>query len=222
MSKRVEFIGEGPTDIGKDEPNGGISGVVPILVHKLCGSPSSLRVVRKTFASLQKGGLERKVGFAKTQAVYNRSAGVVFVVDTEGDHPGKKRDELAKARDAKHLAFPMAIGVAHPCIETWLLADARQLRRASDQVPNQPEKLPAPNQDQNKNPKIVLADCVGLKKADLSAAEKWSIARSITDVTVIETACPEGFAPFAAEIRDRIAPIFNASSDNVDSSVPVL
>jgi len=220
MPKKVEFVGEGPTDIGKDEPNGGISGIVPILVHKPCGNPASLRVVRRTYASLQqRGGIAKKARFAKTQAVYNQSDGVVFVVDTEGDSPRQKRNELAEARDEKHPDLPMAIGVAHPCIEAWLLADAETIGCASAQVPNKPEELPSPKKDPKNNPKKALADCVGSRKL-LSANEAWEIARSIDDLRVIEIACPEGFAPFATEIRDRILPIFIDSSDNAESSKP--
>ena len=217
MSKKVEFIGEGTTDIGKDEPNGEISGVVPILVHKLCGNPSSMCVVRKPYPFLEKGGLYRKAKLAKMRAFYDGSDGIVFVVDTEGDPPRKKKDELAKARDEKHQDFPMAIGVAHPCIEAWLLADARSLGCASDQVPNKPEELPAPKKDPKNNPKKALADCIRSRKL-LSANEAWEIARSIDDLRVVEIACPLGFAPFATEIRDRILPIFIDSSDNAESS----
>ena len=229
MHKTVEFIGEGPTDFGKDDSNGGISGVVPIFVHKICGHPASLRVVRKTYATLQqKGGLAKKAGYAKQQAFYNGSAGVVFVVDTEGDSPKTKRENLEKARDAIDLDIPMAIGVAHPCIEAWLLADARAIARGTrksirpELVPADPEKLPAPNKNRKNNPKIVLADCVGLKQSQLSSADLWAIARSIKNLTIVETACPEGFAPFAAEIRERIKPIFTDSSQNEGASKPDL
>ncbi len=77
----IEIIGEGKTDIGKghDRPEPPTRGVVPILVHRLCGEPGSMQVRRKPMTHLQGKGLWQKVAFAKRQAYYNRSAGVVFV-----------------------------------------------------------------------------------------------------------------------------------------------
>jgi len=43
----------------------------------------------------------------------------------------------------------MAVGVAHPCVEAWLLVDSLAIARAlglsnSVVVPSNPESLPAP------------------------------------------------------------------------------
>ena len=221
----IEVIGEGRTDVGvlktagKIEAESPTSGVVPVLLHKLCGRPTEMRVIRGSVAHLQKGGLKHKVRFAKVQAFYSGRDGVVFVVDTEGEKPDRKRREMAEGRDEKLADYPAAIGVAHPCIEAWLLADAPAIARGlglsnAPQVPQEPEALPAPQKGSSNDPKIVLARCAG-QRTPLSSSDTTKIASAIEDPTVIEKKCPVGFAPFAAEVRERIAPLFGPSASSI-------
>lgn len=206
----LEIFGEGKTDIGSatDSPQLPTDGVLPILVHTLCGKPQTMRVKRKAYYHLQGKNLSQKVRFAKLQAYNNAGTqGVVFVMDTEGNL--KKRLELTKARDHKSLDFPMAVGVAHPCIEAWLLADGPAIQRALQlakppDLPQNPEDLPSPNSDSQNNPKAVLQSCTGVKKA----LQKSRIAKELKDVTQIRERCPQGFAPFADEVGERLKPLF--------------
>jgi len=75
----IEVVGEGETDIGPATPNPVIelptTGVVPILLHKLCGLPATMRVKRRKESFLQGKTLEQKVKFSKRQAKYNGAAG---------------------------------------------------------------------------------------------------------------------------------------------------
>jgi hypothetical protein len=146
----IEIVGEGKTDRGQgdDQPGPLTAGVVPILVHRLCDRPNSMRVQRRPLPFLQGKGLWQKVRFAKRQSFNNGSAGLVFVLDTEGNHPGQLR-ELQRGRDSELQEHPAAVGVAHPCIEAWLLSDASAISRAMKlaqhpEVPAEPESLPAP------------------------------------------------------------------------------
>ena len=163
----IEIVGEGKTDIGRggDQPGPPTDGIVPVLVHALCNRPESMRVRRKPLPSLQGKKLWQKVQFAKRQAFYSGSTGLVFVLDTEGDHPDQLK-KLQQGRDSALPEYPAAIGVAHPCIEAWLLADASAISRAMElaqrpEVPAEPESLPAPSKDRNGNPKAVLGRCCG-------------------------------------------------------------
>jgi hypothetical protein len=207
----IEVFGEGKTDFGDDvgtQPPD--KGVVPILVHRLCDRPAQLVVKRRAYAFLQGKGLSQKVCFAKRQACYNRSAGAVFVMDSEGDEKDRRmrHRELTSGRDRGLPGFPMAIGVAQPCIEARLLADGRAIGRAlgvtpAPSVPEDPEALPAPNRDRKLNPKAVLANLgVG------SAAEKDAVAGAMNDLDLVSQRCPRGFAPFAEEVRQYIRPLF--------------
>jgi hypothetical protein len=217
----IEIFGEGKTDVGHDPmPKPPSEGVVPILLNLLCGKPRTMTVKRlgKPFLQ-QKGtgkGLWQKVRFAKRQASYNGSAAAVFVMDSEGKLSEKSR-ELQKGRDSELPHFPMAIGVAHPCIEVWLLADPSAIRRGlglerTPEVSEKPEELPAPCIDGKNNPKTVLAQAAGSNKQELSAAEKDLIAQAMNDMNLVCKRCPTGFAPFEKEVTQHIRPLFQGPS----------
>jgi len=214
----LEICGEGRTDIGnvvsptksRTEPQPPTQGVVPVLLHKLCGEPATMRVVRRAVPHLQGKRLWQKVKFAKQTALYNRSAGAVFVMDSEGNHRDRLA-ELPRGRDAAYSEFPMAVGVAHPCVEAWLLADPLAIARALGLsnpvvVPSNPENLPAPQANRAHNPKTVLARCA--ERSAISSREATLIALAITDLASLRNRCPVGFEPFAQEIEERIAPLF--------------
>lgn len=220
----IEIIGEGKADIGalSKLPGRPDDGVVPILVFKLCGQPSSMQVLRKPLPQLQGKSLSQKVQFAKRQAYYNKSAGVVFVVDTEGEFKAKLR-QLRDGRDwspsgpeSEMAKYPAAVGVAHPCVEAWLMTDAGAIQRALDlkQPPTShaaPESLPAPCREREQNPKELLGKYAG-RNRPLAAKEMTRIAIEIRDLDKIRERCPMSFAPFADEILERIRPIFETAT----------
>ncbi len=209
----IEVFGEGKTDVRHDaRPQPPTRGVVPILVSTLCGQPDRLLVKSYGVPFLQQKetgkGLWQKVRFARRQALCNGSHGAVFVRDSEGDLKGTV-EQLHKGRDHGPSRLPMAVGVAHPCIESWLLSDATAIRRGLDLseapvVPDAPEDLPPPC----RNLKAVLAGIAGSRKMDLSAKEKDAIAAAMNDMELPRARCPLGFAPFADEVEARIRPLF--------------
>jgi len=213
----IEIFGEGKTDV-EDEatepaPEDPSRGVLPILVHTLCGRPDTMRVKRHGRRFMIKpGSLKQKARFAKRQARINGSAGAVFVVDSDGDLKGRSRN-LRDGRRMEPGEFPMAIGIAHPCIETWLLADPAAIRRglelpSNPETPDEPESLPLRAQDKRKNPKAALARAAGQQKQDLSARKKERIAAAMNDLPLLRERCPQGFAPFADEVECHIRPLF--------------
>jgi hypothetical protein len=215
----LELFGEGKTDIGKAEgvPVRPTSGVSPRLLHVLCGKPGNMLVKRRAVPFLRGKGWEQKVKFAKRQAVYNKSAGVVFVMDTEGEQR-ERMEDLTKGRDAEFPEFPMAVGAPHPCIEVWLLADPAAIMKGmrlsqSPEVPDDLESLPAPCKDRKRNPKTILANCCGGKRSDLTTTEKDQIAAEIRVLQRLRDKCPTSFAPFADEVEQRIGPLFSAPAD---------
>lgn len=207
----IEIFGEGSTDVGSMThlPSRADSGVVPILTRRLCGDPVQMRTRRMPYMFLREKRRWQKVRGAKRNAKINGSAGCVFVLDSEGDQQSVEA-ELTKSR-VEYPDFPMAIGIAHPCIEAWLLSDASAIRRGlklqqKPIVPADPESLPAPQRDRSNNPKAVLAAC-HTNNRHPNLAEKSAIAEHL----ILETAasvCPS-FAAFVTEIRERIAiPLF--------------
>ncbi len=219
----IEVYGEGPTDIGKVQkrkPRLPDRGVVSILLYKLCGKPRRMMVKPDTTPQLQGKKLSEKADFVKTQAFYNGAAAVAYVIDSEGgdNERTKKQAALAEGRNKQFPDFPMAVGVAQPCIEAWLLSDAAAIRRAlqlpwSPEIPSKPEELQAPQVDRNNNPKTALLEAVGSTDKDLSVKQKESIAQEINDLPLLRQKCPAGFGPFADEVEDRIKPLFHGTSD---------
>ena len=203
-----EVFGEGKTDIGKESamPRLPDQGVVPILVHRLCDKHAMMRVKTKRYAYLQGKGLWQKVRFAKRQARYNKDTrGAVFVLDTEGNDNIIR--QLIKGRDHELPSFPLAVGAARPCTESWLLGDLSGLCRAlglghSPELPDDPESLPAPRHNRKHNPKTVLA-----KLGVDSQIQKDTIAQRL-NLNAARERCPLSFEPFAAEIETLIRPLF--------------
>lgn len=220
-----EVVGEGKTDHGRggEGPGPPTAGVVPVIVHRLCDRPASMLVKRRPLPFLQGKGLWQKVRFAKRQAFNSGSAGLVFVLDTEGNHPAQL-EQLLQGRDAGLVDYPTAVGVTHPCIEAWLLADAAAIARALSlagrpEVPEAPESLPAPAKDRDRNPKAVLGRCCGQSRT-LSSAETTRIALEIRDLAAIRDRCPISFAPFADEVLGIIGPLFEQQAGSIDPPAP--
>jgi hypothetical protein len=211
----VELFGEGKTDIGKEKDVSvrALSGVLPRLLYSLCGKPSNMLLRRHPVPFLQGKGWAKKVEFAKRQAHANRSAAVVFVMDTEGNQQ-ERMDELTQGRDAVLPEFPMAVGAPHPCIEVWLLADPAAIMKGMELpvrpiVPPDLESLPAPCQDRKCNPKTILAGCCKVRRAELTTTEKDRIAAEIRDLQRLRQRCPISFEPFATEVEQFILPLFS-------------
>ena len=210
----IDIVGEGVTDlgVGGDRPCLPTSGVLPILVHGLCGHPNSMKVRRRKAAFLMGRGQCEKLRFAMTQ--YRGSRGVVYVVDTDGDHPGRI-DRLRAIRDSIMPAYPAVVGVAHPCIEAWLLGDPKAIRRAFGlpqpiAVTETPEELPATKDKTGGDPKAVLGRCLGRSGA-MPADKTTRIALQIRDYEALHQRCPKSFTPFADEVIERIKPIFETN-----------
>ncbi len=186
-----------------------------------------MRVIRKRWADLGSGDLARKVRFEKRQTYVNsitpgillKCAGIVFTIDTEGEKPADKLKELHAGSKKTSPEFPTAIGVAHPCIEAWLLADpvavAKGLNLAElpHATPSDPESLPAPHKEKkddpknHKNPKTTLGRYGG-SDGPLGSKQTTAIARHVS-LSHVEIVCPLGFKPFADEVRSHLLPLFH-------------
>lgn len=221
----IDIYGEGKTDVGTEQtqllPGVPDQGVIPILVHRLCGEPAAMRVRRfgRPF-QMKKGGLQEKSRLARMQSRDRKADGLVLVVDADGGDVERaaKRDKLAAGGDQVPDGPPMAVGVAQPCIEAWLLAAVwsrssdscrvvpeSSLTAALRQFPS-PEDLPTDSQS-DYHPKRCLA--VSQKQAvqDLGVEKKWQIAREV-NLEIIKRICPKSFGPFAAEVGEKIEPLF--------------
>ena len=110
----------------------------------------------------------------------------------------------------------MAVGVAHPSVEAWLLADASAIQRGLNlerppEVPEAPEAMPETTRTRGQEAKHVLRQCAA-RIRPLSAKEMKAVAEAINEhgLVLLRERCPLGFAPFADEVEQRIRPLFGS------------
>ncbi len=226
----IEVVGEGITELGPTAPGNPQvqqpdKGVLPILLHRLCGEPNTLKVKCRKLAFLQgKKRVEEKVAFAKRQAPLNGSHGFVCVLDTDGAHP-EKLDALTESCARQSPTFPCVLGVAHTSIEAWLMGDPSAIRKGlrlnklACDPPADPENLPAAYKRDGNDPKLALAKCCWNKPDVVSSDQMWEIAKFLK-FDRVRAACPVSFAPFEAAVVEVLRPMFieNATGD-CDSAV---
>lgn len=184
-----------------------------------------MRIRRLFLAELQgRRTLDRKVQLAKIKTSMDKQCrGLVFVVDTEGLRHDLLLKQLQAGRDSTLTEMPTAVGAAHPCLEAWILANPSAIRKgmnieATIETPSAPEELAVRSKDQKNSPKRILADLVGVKKDDLSVANKTKIVREIQSLDDLHNRCPVSFSPFFDEISDHIKPLF-AICDGGESGI---
>lgn len=200
--------------------------VVPLIVRTICGRSRDIYARENPIRFLQRSvsgsGWSQKATAARKLANDNRASGAVFVIDSEGDI--RRQAQLTAGRDRGPTDVPMAVGVAHPCIEAWLLVDGTAIRRGlalekTPETPPLPESLPESGRTKGKEAKRRLQQCAEMPKP-LSATQMSAIATAINkhSLPLLRTGCPLGFAPFAEEVEERIRPLF----DKEDSVEPLL
>lgn len=228
--KRVLFVGDGKHDIGApdwptDEPFPA-RGVVPHLAERVAAidragslalswSHPKLTRFRPKNRPQRTHGYEAKVRAAQLQIERGAIAvdGLVCVVDEDNDPERHRLPDAVHAHATE--SCPIAFGVAVRSIEAWTLgartalarvlgASPEALRRAcpSEHV----EKLYEGTGDPTRRPKTVLsrlASELGRTKDSLEWREEIA---ACTDPAELSAACPAGFAPFAAALRQAFSP----------------
>lgn len=229
---RILILGEGPTDLGRFDRDGVLEqeGVVPVLVRRLLleKDPQLLLEFRvKTLAStmlLKKPSEKLKAsrhGFlAKFRAVIGLPIGrwadaVVAVVDRDEKKHQERLTELNNASEFLQSEGKMcAVGLAIEEIEAWLLADEIALRSAlndeSIQLPPSPENLTSRDDKSEKSPKGLLRSLMETAlNRQVSRDEYLELCSAIAmqiDLSRLEKRCPNGFQPFAAQVRTLLHP----------------
>jgi hypothetical protein len=157
---------------------------------------------------LKRGRKNQVVRFATSIVNVRKDLhGGVVVYDSEGADPTSLRSDIQEwlGQSAK----PIAVGVAHPCIEAWLLCAAGPIKKGckrdalNGKLPHDPELLPAPRKDRRRNPKVVLQRISGCDAVPCKAA----IAAEIWDFAPLRQKCPQGFVPFADDVESRVKPL---------------
>jgi len=127
---------------------------------------------------------------------------VVVVVDRDGP---RNAERLAEMRQGRHLygdsRFPCALGVAVEAFDAWMIADAQGIAAAGGEAAKanaRPEDIRHPKE---------VADAIFGTRGGTGLGPKYAIVAQNADLANLAQTCPKGFAPFAEEVRQRIAPV---------------
>lgn len=213
-------MGEGPHDIGRQAPSlgepGPAGGVVATLARRvvpaIAGDSPALRwtELSRFHPSARKSGLEAKVAAAILISQRRLGlAGTICVVDRDGD-----TDRLAALRAGRERGLASAApghavvcGVAVESIEAWTLGARAalatelglEISALSSHLPSDIEALREQSGKQEKRPKALLQRLAGLVHRQDGEALRTAVAER-TDLQELIRRCPQGFAPFAAEL----------------------
>ena len=142
--------------------------------------------------------------------------GCVFITDRDGkpDRVANLQNGVARATEL-FPGFPMAFGVAWESVEAWALgvpsAIAEVLgeeeKRIQQQCPSgvHVEAMHENSGKEDHRPKRLLERIARSKGWPDSVEFRVAIAEK-TDVSALEKACPQGFAPFARSLRSAFIP----------------
>lgn len=218
---RMLVVSEGKLDVGGDAELGPVTVLVRRMIEATLGRdlrPNEIEgepMPRLNTVRLGKGR-ETRLRTALRAAEANGKDCVAFVIDRDGHANSGRRDALRAARSEIEqsggalgaLAERTAIGVAVETVEAWLLADEGALNAALAPTRpidrhKDPEALSGGPKDP-KHPKVVLSECIARATHDRDQRGHYEAIALEARLELIEERCPNGFAPFAAELRTRV------------------
>ena len=193
---KLLVFGEGPNDVGKPEgpPEWGtLQRLISLVLKK-----SEITFERMQIIHLgprrSKGGFQEKVKLAFREAELRESDAIVYVVDQDGD--AKREEKLKKAWKQQTITIPSAVGVAIKTIEAWLLADETAIAKAflseTPSTTKDPEKL--------SDPKQILQSRLNEIDVWANYSEMYAKLADHVRIETLRKRCPNGFAPFEAEL----------------------
>ena len=210
---KIRFVGEGVSDIGGN----GWVGVVPILTDKVLAAKLGEQPIFEIETKLlprfhQKRGYPAKAKLAITEAHRQDCAGVAIVVDRDGHRDRLKLLRQGREEAAAEVPISAAVGVAVETMEAWLLADEQAIGKVTGEVVERrqdPESLSGRRGSSN-HPKDRLNALLSRdSEENRTNQERLKLIAEETDVSEIEKRCPQGFGPYADEVRHRLAPLFS-------------
>jgi len=219
-SLRVAVFGDGESELG---PRAGWGQpcaapnlpALPYLVHRLAEAsedvvyvPDLFKPARHAHPSGRPSRMARKVARTLAGACRKGYGAVVVLVDRDRPENAGRIAEMRAGREsaAPEYYLPCAVGEAVYTFEAWILADPNAIVSAggtADDLPANPEDLPAKESKRFATKAFAAAG----RMTDAYAA----VARK-AKLEVLENRCPQGFKPFADEVRERIGPAVQASA----------
>jgi len=214
-TRRIAVFSEGRHDLGSEldvELDRSALPALPRLVDRRIDQPDDTVYVCRSFHKTKRvlGGttpkLAKKVARALREASGGKFSSVVIVVDRDRD-PDRTR-QLRQGRDLLEYQGlpPCAVGTAVETFDAWMIADPNAVEAAGGDKGKchaSPESLDG-TEDRGRHPKSYAAAAFG--GVDGLSVKYAAVARHLR-IDYLERCCPQGFAPFAAEVRERIGPV---------------
>lgn len=211
---RVAIFGDGESELG---PKAGWQQpcaapnlpALPCLVHRLAEAPEDAVYVPGLFKpaqhahrSGQQSRMSRKLARALAGACRKGYSAMVVLVDRDTPENAGRIAEMRAGRESVRPEYylPCAVGEAVYSLDAWILADADAIAKAggaANELPAKPEGLPAEESKRLATRAFPAAD---------NMTDAYSVVAREANLDVLERRCPQGFAPFAAEVRERIGP----------------
>lgn len=214
---RVLVLGEGPSELGPKLDEALAPGSLPALaqiVHRLGQGGEDVvyfcRLFKPVGHTPGKGHkYARKVKQALREAWEEKFDAVVIVVDRDREPNAERIVPLRQGRDemAKEPFPRCAVGAAVEAFDAWMIVDGNAVKTCQgDPIKTHlnPESLRGKEgKGPGQHPKEVAASIFG---GTSGLADKYAAVAKSVDLDLLERCCPQGFAPFADEVRRRIVP----------------
>lgn len=212
---RIMVYGDGPHELGREREYAGDGDLpaLPRLVHRLLGEPADVCYVCELFRSVKAPhgkGLTAalKARGAVLRAWQLKCHASVILVDRDRKRTHDVLVPLEAGRDSEATArmVPCAVGHAIETFDAWMLPDGNAIRSAGgDPSCNHPdpEKL-AGKENSGKHPKDVTANAFGTRS---HLGPEYALVAACIDIDLLRRHCPQGFAPFADEVTQRLTPV---------------
>lgn len=185
---------------------------LPCLVHRLLDRPEHIDYLPRPFHLVghTRGigtGYKKKVLAAALEARKAGYMGVIVLIDRDRKPAKETLLPLQQGRDAAaERGLPVvAVGVAVETFDAWMIADGKAIGQAGGNDARShphPEKLTGEENSGN-HPKDKAHELF----PGGALSEKYRLVARHLRLDVLERCCPEGFKPFADEVRERILPL---------------
>jgi len=210
---------EGPLDLGHEEPfeQGSTEGPLRVLIRQLLDGGGWLLVESRPLSrnhnlpgDAAPHGLDHKASRALRDAKRDGDDAVFIVIDRDGREGAVRLGKLKKGRESVVDAVPSAFGVAQEMVESWLMGDVEGWKRCfgSDlQLPPSDPEINTGTRRSKRYAKTVLQALAGVQgrcPTDEKQVETYTRLALCLDWKVVAKTCHRSFAPFAAEVRERV------------------
>lgn len=140
----------------------------------------------------------RKVKAAIRHATAHHFDAAVIVVDRDGDDDSEKQIPMRRVKDefnSDSTLSSCAVGTPVETFDTWMIVDSEAIEKAGgdkSKACHSPETLEHPKD---------RADEIFCTVGGTGLGPKYQIVAQYADLELLTSKCPQGFAPFAADVK---------------------